>query len=220
MEVPIKELSMLTCCGKIENAHKQRYIWNQKTWEEQCDAARHGRSALMMREHNCTSWRPQHHNDVEGQKEAIIRYRREQDENTDVHYILELYEHLQGIGLLPPVAHEKKFDRGPVLEEIRILIDRARSTESFLGHKMVVGGGDPIYPEELGGPSAAAARVQRPRGSPWAQPPTHTPVVIRGYRFSDSSTHPQMVALRDQTIADLQAVLQDDFDEEEIRRLL
>ncbi len=81
---------------------------------------------------------------------------------------------------------------------------------------MVVGGGDPTYPEEPGGPSAAAVRVQRPRGSPWAQPPTYTPVTIR----ADWSIHRQMNTLRDQTIADLQAVLQDDSDEEAIRRLL
>ncbi|MCP4194705.1 MAG: hypothetical protein GY768_29225, partial [Planctomycetaceae bacterium] len=157
---------------------------------------------------------------IEGQKEAIIRYRGEQDENSDVHYILELHEHLQGLDLLPQVAQERNLDKGPGSEEIRRLIDQAKSTGLFLGHRMVVEGGDPIYPEEHGGPSAAAARVQRPRGSPWAQSPTYTLVTIRGYRFSDSSIHRQMNTLRDQTIADLQAALKENFDEEEIRRLL
>ncbi len=36
-------------------------------------------------------------------------------------------------------------------------------------HRLVVEGGDPIYPEDRGGLSAAAARVQRPRESPWAR---------------------------------------------------
>ncbi|MCP4192200.1 MAG: hypothetical protein GY768_16435, partial [Planctomycetaceae bacterium] len=136
------------------------------------------------------------------------------------HYLLELYEHLQGMDLLPQVAESRMCEKGPIAVEMRRLIDEARNTGLFLGHRMVVEGGDPIQPDPWGGPSAAATWYQRPRGSPWAEPPAFTLVTIRGYRFADSSIHRQMNTLRDQTIQSLQEVLQESFNEEEIRRLL
>ncbi len=78
-------------------------------------------------------------------------------------------------------------------------------------------GGEPI---PAGGTSAAHWGKWHPRGSPWAAPPTHPPGTICGYKFLDSSAHKQLLTLRDRAIADLQAILKEEFDEDEIRRVL
>ncbi len=142
---------------------------------------------------------------------------RQTDVGSDAHLILDLYEHLQQIGLIPLQAAQRELDKPPIREEIRILIDRAKETGVMLGHAIEVQGGDPI---PVGGPSAAHWGKWHPRGTPWAPPPTDTPVMIRGYKFLDSSAHKQLLTLRDRAIADLQVILKDEFYEDETRRIL
>ncbi len=61
-------------------------------------------------------------------------------------------------------------------------------------------------PWSLGGPSAAE--------------PMRTTLRIRGNKLLDSSAQRQLRTLRGQTVADLQAVLKEEYKEEELRRRL
>ncbi len=100
-------------------------IWSQKSFEQQCDEAAHGRSALLPGESSCPPWRPQFHNDVEGKKEAIVDYMEVTSVGSAAHLVLDLYDHLKQAGLIPTEELRRTLDREAIKEEIQILFLRA-----------------------------------------------------------------------------------------------